>query len=93
MTESFNDSLLRAVLLLFLFTWGLGFVLRVIHNPSRWSDSDPGSWPPYRQIRVAGPVRWLFGYKPVTGPVSMIGAVFQLAAFLTVGVTVALASV
>lgn len=97
MADSFIDQLLKALLGLFALTWGTGFALRFIFRPSKLSDllneADAASIPAYRQIRVVGLVRWLFGYKPVTGPVSMIGAILQLSAFLTVGMTVVLALV
>ncbi len=42
--------------------------------------------PLYGQIKVIGFLRWLFGYLPVTGPVSMAGAVLQLTAFVAIGI-------
>lgn len=91
MTIDLTDPLLGGLFMIFVLAWGTGFVLRVISNPSGWSNVDPVAMPAYRQIRVSGPLRWLFGYMPVTGPVSMIGALFQLAAYLTVGITTVLA--
>jgi hypothetical protein len=90
-----SDPLLRSLFLIFIFTWGLGLALRILANPSRWNGvwnaTDPELALFYEQIRVVWFLRWLFGYLPVTGPVSMTGAIFQLAAFLTVGITAVLA--
>ena len=91
MIDLLNDNLLKATLALSLLTWGVGFVLRIINDPSRGSDIDPASMSALRQIRVVGALRWMFGYKPVTGSISMVGAILQLAAFLTVGITMMLA--
>lgn len=89
-----SDPLQHGLFMIFMLTWGLGLAARVIFDPSRISDEldavDVASIPAYRQIRVIGFLRWLFGYLPVAGPVSMIGAIFQLAAYLTVGATVLL---
>ena len=93
MTNSPQTLLLKNLVVIFVFTWVLGFIVRVINDPSRLGDNDPGPWPAYRQLRVVGFIRWLFGYRPVTGPISMIGATVQLAAFLTVGATIVLALV
>jgi hypothetical protein len=90
-----SDPLLGGLFKIFIFTWGLGLAGRIIFNSSKWNDelnaADPQLGTYYRQIKVVWFLRWLFAYMPVTGPVSMIGAIFQLAAFLTVGITVALA--
>ena len=87
-----SSNLMKATFFSFLLTWGVGFVLRIINDPSRRSDIDRTSMPAFRQIRVIGALRWLFGYKPITGSVSLVGAILQLAAFLTVGITMTLAS-
>lgn len=95
MADVFIHQLLKVVLGLFALTWGTGLALRFIFNPSKLSDqldeAGAASVPAYRQLKVVGLVRWLFGYKPVTGPVSMLGAILQIAAFLTIGITVVLA--
>ena len=78
------DRFVNGVLILSILTWGVGFAMRFITTPSNWSNIDPVNMPIYRQVRIIGILRWLFGYMPVTGPVSMIGAVFQLAAFMTI---------
>ncbi len=89
-----SEPLQHGLFMIFVLTWGLGLAGRIIFDPSKvraeMDDANVTSIPAYRQIRVIGFLRWLFGYIPVTGPVSMIGAIFQLAAYLTVGLTVVL---
>ena len=92
MVINLSDPLQWRLFMMFVLTWGLGLAVRLIFNPAKLS-SDVPSIPAYRQIRVIGPLRWLFGYMPVTGPVSTSGAIFQLAAFMTVGIIIVLASI
>ena len=81
MTDLFIGRLLFAVLYPFVFMWGFGLIVRIADNPSSL------------QIRIAWFLRWLFGYNPVSRPVSLSGATFQLAAFLTFGADLVLALV
>ena len=91
MTINLSDPLQRSLFLIFSFTWGLGLAIRIISNSAKLDDTVTAGDPNFQKIRVVWFLRWLFGYVPVTGPVSLIGAAFQLAAFLTVGMTAVLA--
>ncbi len=92
-----SDSQTRALLIAFLSLWGLGFLHRILFRPSKWStlsnEVDLESLPDHAQVRISGFLRWLFGYRPITGLVSMTGAIYQLTAFLMIGVSATLASI
>jgi len=82
------EPLTHGLIMAFILAWVTGFILRIINERS-FANSTVS--PSFRQIKVIGLLRWLFGYPPVTGPVSMIGAIFQIAAYLTIGATIVLA--
>jgi hypothetical protein len=86
-----SDPHARGLFILFLSLWGLGLLHRILFRPSKWmvlsNEVDLESMSDHAQVRVSGFLRWLFGYWPVTGPISMVGATYQLTAFLTVGVS------
>ncbi|MFN8595726.1 MAG: hypothetical protein U0559_06040 [Anaerolineae bacterium] len=82
-----SDQLVGSLFLTSTLAWGLGLAIRIICNPSKIDKEVIKRDPNYLQITVTGSLRWLFGYMPVTGPVSMVGASFQLAAFWTIGMT------
>ena len=74
---------MRIGMLLFVIMWLAGLTLRIIWTPSASQPVDPVTIPASRQIRIRREVRWLFGYRPTDGPVSVAGFVLQLPAFLS----------
>lgn len=73
----------------FVLLWLIGLYLRHAFNP-RDSKADPSSVPAWREIRVSGSFRWLFGYKPTDGPVSVASFVTQLPALLGLATSIVL---
>jgi hypothetical protein len=82
MAESLVTIPLRVGLVTFICGWMLGFALRLNFRGSTSNLIDPSRVPAYRQINVAGTFRWLFGYRPIRGPVSVAGFVIQFPALL-----------
>lgn len=83
LADLLSSTQLRIGVLTFACAWILGLALRIDHSRGMSPLIDPVTMPAYRQIKLIGSLRWLFGYKPVDGYVSVIGFVLQLPALLS----------
>ena len=88
--EQFGTIQLRIGLTISVGVWLTGFALRLMFDREKASIANSSAVPGYRHIRVPGAFRWLFGYMPHSGPVSVAGFVLQLPALLTLATTIAL---
>ena len=92
MADAYSSPLMRAGMLVFVCMWLGGLAMRFIFKPSPTERIDPVMMPAYRQIRVVGLLRWLFGYLPTKGNVPVPSLLLQIPAILTLAVTLALSA-
>ena len=88
--ELLGTTQLRIGFLVFICAWVLGLALRFQFNKGTSSLVDLSTMPAYRQIRIIGILRWLFGYKPIDGPVSVAGFILQFPALLALMISMVL---
>lgn len=88
--ELLGTTQLRIGFLVFICAWVFGLALRFVFNKGTSSLVDLSTMPAYRQIRIIGILRWLFGYKPIDGPVSVAGFILQFPALLALMISIVL---